>query len=240
MVFGYTPYGYSTGIGAWVGVAYNGEWRDVLGLYHLGLGRRVYDCTLMRFYSADSLSPFSKGGINTYSYCGGDPVNFSDSSGAMRKSNVKKPVSTVTKKQVTWIDGGFDEKVDAVSISRFVAQGVRSRQKSILKIKHLGSTDQIPPAAPMNYDGPMMTDGQFDSLLKHWELRARQRSTHTWGSENYRLADVELRRVRRLVTIQQGIRQDRGLHDLTKPRYRYGRPNGDYLDYPEEPEIDYD
>lgn len=35
----------------------------------------------MRFSSADSLSPFELGGLNTYAYCNGDPVNYSDHQG---------------------------------------------------------------------------------------------------------------------------------------------------------------
>ena len=35
----------------------------------------------MRFYSPDSLSPFDAGGLNSYAYCSGDPLNYSDPSG---------------------------------------------------------------------------------------------------------------------------------------------------------------
>ncbi|WP_409262888.1 RHS repeat-associated core domain-containing protein [Pseudomonas putida] len=52
------------------------------GCYHLGNGRRTYNPVLMRFHSADSLSPFSEGGLNAYAYCGGDPINRVDPSGA--------------------------------------------------------------------------------------------------------------------------------------------------------------
>ena len=36
---------------------------------------------MMRFFQADELSPFSKGGINAYTYCQGDPINRHDPSG---------------------------------------------------------------------------------------------------------------------------------------------------------------
>jgi len=49
--------------------------------YLLGNGHRLFNPGLMRFHSADSLSPFGKGGINAYAYCSNDPVNRSDPSG---------------------------------------------------------------------------------------------------------------------------------------------------------------
>nr|HDS0971160.1 hypothetical protein [Pseudomonas putida] len=49
--------------------------------YLLGAGRRVYSPALMRFYSADPLSPFDRGGFNSYVYCLGDPINRIDPTG---------------------------------------------------------------------------------------------------------------------------------------------------------------
>jgi RHS repeat-associated protein len=62
-------------------LGFNGERKDpVTQLYLLG-NYRVYNPHLMRFHSQDSMSPFGKGGINSYAYCMGDPVNFKDPSG---------------------------------------------------------------------------------------------------------------------------------------------------------------
>lgn len=49
--------------------------------YLLGNGHRLFNPGLMRFHSADSLSPFGKGGINAYAYCTNDPINRWDPSG---------------------------------------------------------------------------------------------------------------------------------------------------------------
>nr|WP_314485148.1 RHS repeat-associated core domain-containing protein [uncultured Pseudomonas sp.] len=77
----YSPYGfYQRSIAS--RLAYTGQLKDaVTGCYHLGNGYRAYNPSLMRFQAADSLSPFDKGGLNAYAYCGGDPVNRIDPDG---------------------------------------------------------------------------------------------------------------------------------------------------------------
>jgi len=45
----------------------------VSGGYPLGNGLRLYKPELLRFTSPDGLSPFGKGGRNSYAYCEGDP-----------------------------------------------------------------------------------------------------------------------------------------------------------------------
>ncbi|PYC28743.1 RHS repeat-associated core domain-containing protein [Pseudomonas mosselii] len=79
----YMPYGFSTKAPCVrITRGFTGQHREAdTGYYLLGNGYRVYDPVLMRFYSPDNLSPFAQGGINSYSYCAGDPVNSSDPSG---------------------------------------------------------------------------------------------------------------------------------------------------------------
>lgn len=82
----YTPYGYLAAsiAGAWVG--FTGHYRDLaLNGYLLGNGTRLYSPSLMRFDSADKLSPFGKGGGHGYSYCQGDPINRDDPSGGVSR-----------------------------------------------------------------------------------------------------------------------------------------------------------
>lgn len=68
---------------------FNGERPDPLtGHYHLGKGHRAYNPHLMRFNSPDQLSPFGAGGLNTYAYCAGDPVNRSDPSGRVSVDDI--------------------------------------------------------------------------------------------------------------------------------------------------------
>ncbi|WP_356948744.1 RHS repeat-associated core domain-containing protein [Pseudomonas mosselii] len=82
----YTVYGASPVIDAGTLTSFDGIVRDgCLGGYLLGNGYRVYSPMLMRFYSADQVSPFGRGGVNAYAYCQGDPVNYRDDSGRVRK-----------------------------------------------------------------------------------------------------------------------------------------------------------
>lgn len=78
--FSYSPYGHRLGSLNLLG--FNGERLDSrLGSYFLGNGYRLVSPALMRFNVADSISPFGGGGLNSYSYCAGDPINFQDPSG---------------------------------------------------------------------------------------------------------------------------------------------------------------
>lgn len=78
----YTPYGYRPAQSPYPLLGFTGQLRErELGWYLLGNGYRAYNPVLMRFHSPDRLSPFGLGWINSYAYCGGDPVNFHDRSG---------------------------------------------------------------------------------------------------------------------------------------------------------------
>ncbi|WP_256659084.1 RHS repeat-associated core domain-containing protein [Pseudomonas sp. R4-39-08] len=62
--------------------AFNGQRLDAaINLYFLGNGQRAYDPDLMMFLQPDPLSPFDEGGINSYAYCAGNPINLMDPSG---------------------------------------------------------------------------------------------------------------------------------------------------------------
>ena len=69
-------------------LAFNGEYLDATNrCYVLGNGYRTYSPSLMRFESPDGESPFHAGGLNSYAYCMGDPVNYTDPSGKMGLPN---------------------------------------------------------------------------------------------------------------------------------------------------------
>jgi RHS repeat-associated protein len=79
----YSPYGHRSPEDGLISLlGFSGERRDpVTGHYLLGNGYRAFNPVLGRFNSPDSLSPFGKGGVNGYAYCGGDPVNRVDPTG---------------------------------------------------------------------------------------------------------------------------------------------------------------
>lgn len=78
----YSPYGHFEASNTTALIAFNGQRLDLLTKgYALGNGYRTYSPSLGRFCSPDAFSPFSKGGLNTYIYCEGDPVNRVDPSG---------------------------------------------------------------------------------------------------------------------------------------------------------------
>lgn len=85
----YTPYGFSRPQGGAMVIGFTGQYFDsCLEGYLLGNGYRVYSPWLMRFKSPDRVSPFGRGGINAYAYCGGDPVNWQDHSGNQKSRAV--------------------------------------------------------------------------------------------------------------------------------------------------------
>lgn len=90
--FVFTAYGHCHASSGPPSLGYNGERFETLtGHYLLGNGYRAYNPLLMRFNSPDSLSPFGRGGINAYVYCGADPVNRVDPSGHISGPGFRLP-----------------------------------------------------------------------------------------------------------------------------------------------------
>lgn len=82
----YSAYGHDPSLPSkHTSAGFNGEHLEGLAAgYLLGNGYRLYSPTLMRFHSSDTISPFGKGGFNSYAYCKNDPINYNDPSGHNR------------------------------------------------------------------------------------------------------------------------------------------------------------
>ncbi len=79
----YSAYGDAPALGV-APLGFNGQRREPgNGHYVLGNGYRAYSPGLRRFCAPDRLSPFDAGGLNGYGYCGGDPINRTDPTGAV-------------------------------------------------------------------------------------------------------------------------------------------------------------
>jgi RHS repeat-associated protein len=88
----FTAYGHRRALYLSASLAFNGQRLEApTGHYLLGNGYRAYNAVLMRFNSPDNLSPFGRGGVNAYVYCGGDPVNRVDPSGHISGPGLRLP-----------------------------------------------------------------------------------------------------------------------------------------------------
>ncbi len=98
----YTTYGHDPrALPACPSLRFTGELREWLsGNYLLGNGYRAYSPVLLRFTSPDDLSPFGEGGLNTYAYCAGDPINSVDPSGHTRQRMRTAPAPAASKWQL--------------------------------------------------------------------------------------------------------------------------------------------
>ncbi|MGE8115318.1 RHS repeat-associated core domain-containing protein [Pseudomonas sp. NPDC086566] len=78
----YSAYGFHGYSALSTGLAFTGQFPDMKsGCYLLGNGYRAYSPRRLRFNQPDEASPFGRGGLNTYMYCQGDPINRIDPTG---------------------------------------------------------------------------------------------------------------------------------------------------------------
>lgn len=108
-----------------------GERQDRLtGCYQLGNGYRAYNPTVFRFLSPDTLSPFDSGGLNAYTYCEGDPVNFTDPSGHVRNPLVARNQRPLTPARLpSTIEENRQERARTNAYARDARFAVREAQR---------------------------------------------------------------------------------------------------------------
>lgn len=103
LTISHTPFGYiRRPQHAASSVAFNGQHSESQSHHYLlGHGYRAYNPVLMRFHSPDNRSPFDRGGLNSYAYVAGDPINRLDPSGHMplKPSKALIPLSPVLRRR---------------------------------------------------------------------------------------------------------------------------------------------
>lgn len=159
----YSPYGYTAPTAATALAYFNGEYLiQACQAYSLGAGHRLYSPSLMRFFSSDSISPFGKGGINSYTYCLCDPINFSDKSGKSRGKFIAIPNAFGEKIYTST----RPVKLPALSRQQQVALNQHPIEQTIMK--HLGATDRN-SLRELNPNYHINNTNNFSASLKNSE-----------------------------------------------------------------------
>lgn len=180
----YSPYGYypkESGLLSLIG--FNGEQPDPFTRYYLlGVGYRAFNPVLMHFNSPDSLSPFGKGGFNSYTYCLGDPVNRIDPTGHAgvwgmlkwigKKIRLRKPSNVAMAGQRR---SSMDESDD------WSTRAPLSDSDMNLALGRLTKLHDYPPANPNNF------------LLQHLSQKKLTPSDHALLITNHSHAPVTTR-----------------------------------------------
>lgn len=176
----YSPYGYCPDLHS--ALAFNGERPDGLtGHYHLGNGYRAFNPVLMRFNSPDSESPFSEAGINSYSYCGGDPINKRDDNGHISsfRSFTQRPWRTPkyfhrsikpTPNQPLTLQGLAADKLSEAPWKQGYRAGVLPRQRyEALVPNRLFNADEALDVAMRRPVADLVTDPveQLEKMMRH-------------------------------------------------------------------------
>ncbi|MGX1021432.1 RHS repeat-associated protein [Pseudomonas sp. Y3 TE3536] len=185
----YTAYGHSSSLPSELTSAgFNGEFFDALEFYLLGAGYRLYYPPLMRLFSPDNLSPFAQGGINSYAYCGGDPVNFTDPSGHTRGSsifgislpNFSRRRSTDSTAQLLRYESSLQfDSADVIENTRVIQLNKFENQINDLNLKLAKNTTKLNKA---------------DTKVQHYDRKLEDRTLHNWGWNNRKRDDAIARR----------------------------------------------
>lgn len=165
---GYTAYGYSKTIET-IAQGFAGQLNFFLqGIYYSGNGVRLFSPTLMRFYNPDiSYSPFGAGDINCYGYCSGDPINYSDPSGFMKRSpslKLQKPAKGIK----TSPSGSVT--APSTSASQHASANSKNTPSSALK-------PNVPPSEPDSQAPPPSHTASADTetdILLSWNFQSNR------------------------------------------------------------------
>ncbi|MBK5007213.1 RHS repeat-associated core domain-containing protein [Pseudomonas sp. S32] len=136
--------------------------------YMLGMGYRAYNPELMRFNSADSASPFARGGVNSYAFTSNDPVNRYDPTGHFFEF-VRSALTKLFSKKI--YQGRIEAEFDG--ISAFTAPARTDGKKPTLYIVAHGTPGYLSGDKKSLYDGL-----RTYKTLTHLGIDMSERPTH--------------------------------------------------------------
>ncbi|MDQ0011178.1 RHS repeat-associated protein [Luteibacter jiangsuensis] len=207
----YGAFGDSAAIGQHARSAYTGACvTPGTGAY--ALGRRLYSPVLRRFLNPDPVSPFESGGLNRYTYCGGDPVNRTDPTGNTWRTWLTSilglstpPVRTAGGSSGLPHSPAGDTTADAIASPTVLASAVSAIADTTAPLVTLGSiasrTAQAPKAGGVfgwTSLGSGHAPGDLTSLdnipLGGVAVEQRQdyrRTTHTFSNGDHQIDNYE-------------------------------------------------
>jgi RHS repeat-associated protein len=138
--FAYSAYGYDpVRESPCLRLGFNGVMRDPqAAVYLLGNGHRAYNPVLMRFCSPDKLSPFVDGGVNSYGYCAGDPINHADPRGAFKQALQRRSVDL----------GQLSDLPKSTQVDR--VSSIHHTEMDTLQLRYPGHSDLINQVTTQN------------------------------------------------------------------------------------------
>ena len=153
----YSPYGHrpvEDGLLSLLG--FNGERPDPVSKHYLlGNGYRAFNPVIKRFNSPDGLSPFGRGGLNSYAYCQGDPINYIDPNGRWPKWAMFSSIRGTGMQKIRMIDDAAFTFID------------ESKGKIRFNIKAHGEPAATNQTSKIVFKDRVLSPAQLHSELKH-------------------------------------------------------------------------
>jgi len=242
-VLNYNPYGFfSPRERDAPTLTFSGERLDTLTeQYVLGNGNRMYSATSMRFYSPDPLSPFLRGGLNSYCYCSNDPINYHDPTGRERTR-----LQRIASHQIARYSGDPIHKQTSALRKRVENHDLQSKNANALAMdarqaaeRHVRRADSFQRVAGwtknealrkryllVSADEDNIASTHFDNVIEHTNVRAQEmESSNQLMKEILELPTTQEENYPDLARVAPNVQVNRGLPVHTQ-NARIRQPHG--------------